>query len=86
MRINGEPPLSFWGLFTDNCSLRSNRILDAAGITSPSNFFPRFLPGDAGYRSFMGGGNFYEIPKGPNVTINRGGFSPDYDFESFEPR
>lgn len=65
------------GVFTDNCSSRSNDILDAAGFPRPNPnpmlidngpmpFLPD-LPGSAGQRAKAAGARQFVIPKGTKV-------------------
>ena len=46
-----RPPLDYTNIIGDNCSLRSNQILDAAGIPNNNWFFPDTYPGTAGSRA-----------------------------------
>jgi RHS repeat-associated protein len=77
-------PLDRGGLLFDNCSIRSHRILDAAGIPN-NNWLPDFIPGTVGGRAYDFGATAYFIPQGPSVHIVPG-YSPDYDFSRIDPR
>ncbi len=72
------------GILFDNCSIRSNRILDAAGIPN-NNWLPDFIPGTAGSRANDFGAALYFIPQGPDIRVVPG-FSPDYDFTKINPK
>jgi RHS repeat-associated protein len=65
------------GVLIDNCSSRSNDILDAAGIpypTCPSCEFPLVywpnLPGTAALRAIGAGAQRFVIPKGSSVSAS----------------
>jgi RHS repeat-associated protein len=75
-----RPPLQFISdLPIDNCSLRSNEILDAAGI--PNNtWYPYRYPGSAGQRAYNLGSSPYFIPQ--NETADILGFQPYYNWNS----
>jgi RHS repeat-associated protein len=84
-KMNNWSPLTAWWLWWDNCSYRSNSILDAAGIDD-LNFTDRQNPGHAGGRAYLSGGNYYLVNKGQLPIIIPGMPStPIYDFGKFEP-
>jgi hypothetical protein len=63
------------GIIVNNCSSRSNRILDAAGIPQPSDadpdlFFYPNVPGMAGHRAASAGAERYMIPKGSPIPAS----------------
>jgi hypothetical protein len=60
-------------LYDDNCSVRSNNALDAAGVPYPIivdpgrgqvTTIPGSFPGSAGWRARYAGGTSYPIPRG----------------------
>jgi RHS repeat-associated protein len=80
-----RPPIALSTIFLDNCALRSNEILDAAGIPNNNWFLPDTYPGTAGMRAADYGGSPIFIPQAPNarfVPLESSG----YDLNQFEPR
>jgi RHS repeat-associated protein len=76
-----RPPLNVTTIIGDNCSLRSNQILDAAGIPNNNWFFPDTYPGTAGSRAEDVGATPFLIPHGNPII-----FLPyDPDLSVFEP-
>ena len=80
-----RPPLEGGTIALDNCSLRSNEILDAAGIPNNNWFLPDTFPGTAGSRAADYGGDYYYVPQGDTANIIPV-FSPDYNWKNFEPK
>ena len=60
-------PLELKTIAMDNCSLRSNQILDAAGIQN--NRLPDIFPGSAGRRAYNLGANPYYVLQGENADV-----------------
>jgi hypothetical protein len=67
-------------LLQDNCSVRSNGALDAAGVPNPTSIDPQRYgapllmpsqPGSSGYRADAAGATIYSIPRG-STTIPPG--------------
>jgi hypothetical protein len=82
--MDHEPILTRGGILSDNCSTRSNRILDAAGVPNYGTWMPDAHPGSGGRRAFHSGASGYEIPKGSTTIIPWNPNAP-YDFSQFEP-
>jgi hypothetical protein len=52
-----KPMLPRENIVSDNCTVRANEALDAAGIPHPKDPVPQFVPGSAGIRGFEAGTN-----------------------------
>jgi RHS repeat-associated protein len=63
-----RPALAFKTIGLDNCSIRSNEILDAANV--PNNtWLPYLYPGSAGRRAYNLGSPPYYVPQNTTVVM-----------------
>jgi hypothetical protein len=80
--LGGFPKMTLPGdwlsiLFQDNCSVRSNGALDAAGVPNPTSIDPLRYgaplltpshPGSSGYRARAANATIYSMPRGSTST------------------
>ena len=73
----------------DNCSVRVNEALDAAGVSTPVQPPPPSVPGSAGWRGLFtnSGSQTIEVPKGSNYeSLSAADKAKLRDFEPIEDR
>ena len=65
-----KPMLTREGIVSDNCTVRANEAMDAAGVAHPKDPVPQFVPGSAGVRGFEAGNNpvVMNVPQNSNLT------------------
>ena len=72
--MDNEPPLAEGlGILADNCSVRSNRALDAGGIPRHADrrgSVPPSVPGTSGERAIDAGALVMDFPKNSNVLMS----------------
>lgn len=69
---NTRLPGDFWSIFfSNNCSVRANGALDAAGVPYPifnGSTVPPSQPGSAGFRAMAAGATVISIPRGTTTV------------------